>query len=1011
MAAQSRPLLGWLILGGFFPFQALGAQETGGQRFFDQQIAPLLARRCLDCHAGAGAKRGLDLSSQRGVLKGGKQGPALVAGKPEQSLLWELVEEGRMPPKKPLPPEEKKLLKDWIAGGATWGADPIDPFRFTTATRAGYDWWALQPVKPPPLPAVKDQKWPRNAIDHFILAGLEGNGLTPTRPADRRALIRRLSFDLLGLPPSPEDVETFLKDNSPTAFEKLVDRLLASPHYGERWARHWLDVARFGESHGFEHDQLRTSAWPYRDWVIEAFNRDLPYPEFARLQIAGDVLHPGDPGALAATGYLVAGPFDSVGQVQQSVAMKAVVRQDELEDIVGTVGQTFLGLTVNCARCHDHKFDPIKQTEYYRLTAALGGVRHGERDLISAAELKRHEQQITQLARQLAEARASLEVLEKPHREEIFARRKKLGQVKELPRPAPASRWDFTKGLKDPVGGLDAQLQGDARLGPDGLILTGKTGFAATVPLAKTVKARTMAVWVRIEDLQQRGGAAISLQSRDGQVFDAIVFGERQPGHWLAGSDGFQRTRDLQGPEEKEAVKRFVHLALVHAEDGSITVYRDGLVLGHSYRSNGPVAFAAAQSQFVFGLRHAPAAPGKMLAGIIRQAEFFERALSGAEIAALAGLNDFSISDEEWANHLDGPNLLKRANLLREIAMLEAQGRKPPPAKKGYVVTPSHPEPAYLLLRGNPGEKGPLVTPGGIAALTGLDSDFGLKADADDRSRRLKLAHWITSPENPLFARVIVNRLWQYHFGQGLVETPNDFGFNGGRPSHPALLDWLAAEFWKQKGSLKAMHRLMVLSAAYRQDSRWNPAAAKLDAGNRLVWRKNPLRLEGEAVRDAILSVSGRLNRAMGGPGYQDFKLTVRGATHYYLPFDADDQALERRSIYRTLARSGRSQLLDSLDCPDPSTVAPRRAVTTTPLQALALLNNPFVLRQADHFAKRLAQEEKTANHQIIRGYFLAFGRPPSPNELNAAQAIVSRHGLPVFCRALFNSSEFVYVD
>ncbi len=688
---------------------------------FDAAVAPILADRCIDCHGGQKPKGGLDLTKKSGAFAAGKSGPAIVAAKPGESPLWLRAEAGEMPPKKALPASEKAILKAWIESGAAWGSDPIDPFRITTSRRAGVDWWSLRPIKRPDLPSVKRADWARNPIDRFILAKLEAKGLTPSPATDAATLMRRLHFGLTGLPPTPDDIATFAAA-SKTAdaakeFDLRMDRLLNSPEYGERWARHWLDVVRFSESNGFEHDELRKNAWPYRDWVIGAFNRDIPYDEFASQQIAGDVLSKTEAGAIA-TGFLVAGGYDTVGQTQQSAAMKAVVRQDELEDIVGTIGQTFLGLTVQCARCHDHKFDPVRTEEYYRLTAAVAGVRHGERDVTLAAM---------------------------------------------------------------------------------------------------------------------------------------------------------------------------------------------------------------------------------------------------------------------------------------------------PTARKAYAVLPKPPEPTHLLVRGNPGQFGPLVAPGGVAS---LGADFKLDGKATEADRRRALADWIASPKNPLFARVMVNRLWHYHFGVGLVDTPSDFGFNGGRPSHPELLDWLADEFVRSGYSVKHMQRLIVSSATYGQASAHRPDAAQRDADNRWLWRKSPMRLEAEAVRDAVLVVAGQLNGARGGPGYQDFKVAVRGATFTYTPVDVDDPAVFRRSIYRTWTRGGRNPLLDALDCPDPSTVSPRRTVTTTPLQALSLLNSSFILRMADRFAERLEKDAgEDPSRKIGRAYELAYGRSPTAAEVAAALPTVQMHGLPVLCRALFNSSEFLYVD
>ena len=345
---------------------------------FDRQIAPLLAMRCLECHSGSAPKGKLDLSDRDRSRRGGETGPALVPRRPDTSLLWIRVNQNDMPPKHPLSKAERTLLHQWITEGARWGTNPIDRLRYSTSSRAGYDWWSLQPLASPTPPPVKAETWPRNDIDRFVLARLERRGLSPAPPANPRALIRRLFVNLHGLPPDPATVAAFVADPSDTAYEALVDRLLASPRYGERWGRHWLDVVRFGESNGFERNAPRTTFWHYRDWVIQSLNQDMPYDRFAQLQLAGDLILPGRQGA-AAAGFLVAGVHNTV--VGGSKRMKLLARQDELEELVGSVGQTFLALTINCCRCHDHKFDPIPTAEYYRVVAALDGVAHGERDV------------------------------------------------------------------------------------------------------------------------------------------------------------------------------------------------------------------------------------------------------------------------------------------------------------------------------------------------------------------------------------------------------------------------------------------------------------------------------------------------------------------------------------------------------------------------------------------------------------------------------------------------------
>jgi mono/diheme cytochrome c family protein len=1004
------------------PAEALRADEPAAG--FRQAVAPLLVRHCLACHNASERKGGLDLTTPDGLTTGGDSGPVVAAGDVDASLLWQRVAADEMPPEKPLDVADRELLREWIAAGAAWEGAEIDPFQFTTDARAGYDWWSLQAVvrpDPPPIEADASASGfaPRNEIDHFVLAELAAHGLRPSPEADRPALIRRLSFDLLGLPPTPEEVAAFVADERPDAYERLVDRLLESPHYGERWARHWLDIVRFGESQGFERDKLRTNAWPYRDWVITALNDDSPYDEFIRLQLAGDVLRPDDPLAVAATGFLTAGAYDEVGQTQQSLAMRAVVREDELEDITGVVGQTFLGLTVNCARCHDHKFDPVRQREYYQLTAALAGVRHGERDRLSEAGRAALAGELQALDGQIAELSARREALLAPVREHLLTGDRRT----VVSPPTPIARWDFDVDLNDSIGGLHGTAHGGARLEEGRLILDGLESYVATEPLPTMLSAKTLEAWVALDDLSQQGGGAISVQSLDGATFDAIVFGEREPGQWMAGSNGFVRTQSFSGTAETEAAPALVHVAIVYQADGTIIGYRNGVPYGQPYPSSGLQRFGADQSQLLFGLRHAPPGGNRMLKGAIDRAALYNRALSAEEVAAAAGVAPATVSLDVLLAELSPEALRRYAELTRDISRIEVR-RRLLAGGPTYLPVPTQPEVRHVLARGNPAQPGDVVVPGGVAAVDGSSraahsdssasattADFGLPPDAPEGERRARLAAWISNPANPLTARVMVNRLWQYHFGQGLVSTPNDFGFNGGRPTHPALLDWLASEFIARGWRLKDMHRLIVRSATYRQGSRFDPAAAAVDADNRWLWRKSPARLEAEALRDAVLSVAGELNPTLGGPGYQDFR-TFTFNSQFYELIDPVGWQYNRRGIYRTLVRSGTNPLLDVLDCPDPSTTAPRRAVTTTPLQALALLNDSFMLRMADAFAARVAREAgQSIPDQIRRACLLAYSRDAAPDEIALAEPFIRDHGLPAFCRVLFNSNEFLYVD
>ena len=977
---------------------------------FDQHVAPVLARHCLDCHNPSEKKSGLDLTSADAAKAGGESGAVISPGRPDDSLLWKHISSDEMPPKKPLPAAEKQLLRDWIAAGAAWGTAPtIDRFKYTSASRAGYDWWSLRPLSEAQPPQVKDAAWARNPVDRFVLAKLEEKGLTPAPEADRRTLIRRVTFDLTGLPPTAAEIDTFLNDNAPDAYDRLVDRLLASPAYGERWARHWLDVVRFGESNGFERDQLRPGAWRYRDWVIGALNDDLPYDQFVRMQIAGDVLRPDDPAAVVATGFLVAGPYDDAGQKQQSEAMRAVVRADELEELVGATAQTFLGLTVNCSRCHDHKFDPISQVDYYRFTSALSGVRQGERESLSDGGKAAAQKAAAGLDERLGQLKGRLAAMEAPARKKILARRDLQQAAVEAPKPL--ARWDFDTDLRDAVGSMHGEARGGARVENGRLVLDGKDDYVVTAPLPGTLEAKTFEAWVSLDTLDQAGGGVIAVQVPEGNLFDAVVYGERDARQWMAGSEFFSRTQSFSAPAEDAARDRLVHIAVVWAPDYTISAYRDGRPYGKPYTVDKVRAFPAGQAQVVFGMRHAPAGGNKMLAGTIDRARVYDRALTPEEIARSAGLRDETVSADEIRAELPPTDRAAWEALTEATSRLESR-RLLLLGGKAYAAVPSQPEPTRVHHRGQPGQPREVVPPAGLAALsTAVPSDFGLPPDAPEAQRRAKLAEWMTDPRNPLASRVITNRLWHYHFGAGIVDTPNDFGFSGGRPSHPELLDWLAADLVRGGWSLKRLHRTIVTSATYRQSARVLPAARQTDADNRLLWRKTPVRLEAEAVRDAVLAVAGQLNPAAGGPGYQDFNIRIHNSTFY----DAVDHTafeFNRRSIYRTWARSGTNRLLDVFDCPDPSTLTPRRVATTTPLQALSLLNNPFVLRMADAFAGRLKYEAgEDVRGQIRLAYRLAYAREPEPDELEDGTRFVGEHGLAALCRAVFNSNEFLYVD
>ncbi len=690
--------------------------------------------------------------------------------------------------------------------------------------------WAFVAPTRPELPKVKERRWVRNAIDAFILAALEENQLHHAPEADRPTLLRRLRFDLTGLPPTPDEVEAFIKDDRPDAFEKVVDRLLASPEYGERWAQHWLDLARYADTDGFEFDQARPNAWRYRDWVVEALNRDLPYDEFLRRQLAGDEVAPDDASAFIATGFNRCYP-DMVDLNDQGLR-----RQNALNDITETTGLVFLGLTVGCARCHDHKFDPIRQSDFYRLQAFFSPARfRDDYPIVAPRERFEYEQKLDAWEQAVALVQAKLIRLEAPVREAV----------------AP---------------GLPKNLTDDA--------------IAA-----------------------------------------------------------------LQKPES-------------------------------------------------------------------------ERSPAEVRLAFEALAKDKRVKPEVWNQRLDEASRTAHKELLARLEQLKKTAPPSLPDARGVDETTPNPPPTFLLRRGEYTAKGPEV-PAAFPLVLAPSEDGSVacpKPLGRSSGRRSALADWLTRPDHPLTARVLVNRLWQHHFGRGIVATPSDFGTMGAEPTHPELLDWLATEFVARGWSLKAMHRLMVTSATYRQSSRLDPSALEADPENSLLWRHSRQRLDGEALRDALLSVSGRLNPALGGPPVfpelpdELTRLSGKGPSW---PVSKRLQDRDRRSLYVFVRRNLRYPFFEAFDRPDTNASCPRRAVTTIAPQALTLLNSELAHDAARSLEVRIVREAGSdLDARIDRLYLVVFGRPPDPLERRLARDFLQRdRSLAHLGLALMNANQFVYVD
>ncbi|HXG62989.1 MAG TPA: PSD1 and planctomycete cytochrome C domain-containing protein [Planctomycetota bacterium] len=801
----------------------------------------ILERRCVECHNPAKRKGGLDLTTREGLRKGGQSGPAVEPGPPERTLLWRLVaheEEPFMPHRAPkLPPASLRALREWLAAGAPYARSPL---KVPEAPAERH--WAFRPPARPEPPEVRDASWVRTPVDRFILAALESRGWTPSAPADRRRLIRRVFFDLWGLPPSPEEIEAFVNDPAPEAYERLVDRLLAGPAFGERWARHWLDVARYADSDGYRFDNDRKHAWPYRDFVIRAFNEDLPFDTFVRWQIAGDELAPGNPLAAAATGFCTAGPVQE-RQSADAPRNQERNRYDELDDVLSTLGQGFLGLTLGCARCHDHKYDPIPTREYYRMLAAFIDTRRREVPLVPPAEAEAWRRLEEEYQARVAPLRRELEAFLSRAREPLFRR-------------------------------------------------------------------KVQALRIREEDRE-------------------ILLAPRDPSN--------QRQQELLTVHQKE-------LRVSEAE--------------------------------------------------------LRGSLSPAERA-------------EWDR--------------RAAAIREAERGRPPAPPFGLVLTDAGPEPSRspLLERGEVDAKKELLTLGFLSALGDPEPRLSRPPGARTSFQRAALAEWLTDVERgagALLARVIVNRLWQHHFGEGLVRTPNDFGAQGERPTHPELLEWLASELVRRGWRLKEIHRLILTSAVYVQDTSASPGPVREDPENRLLARRRPRRLEAEALRDALLAVSGRLNPKMYGPGVKvpipaEAIITRTEGEHHYPRDVRESPEVWRRTVYVFVKRSVPYPLTEVFDAPSPSASCGRRVSTTVAPQALALLNDPFVRGCAWDFADRVLREAGPgAGARIERAWALALGRAPTPREREAAEEFLGRaaderRGLADLGHTLFMTNEFAYVD
>ena len=884
---------------------ALGIALSAPSPSFDADIAPLLAAKCATCHSAEAKTSGFSVENLEAVIAGGnKHGRAVVPGHPEQSPLIRALR-GEITPRMPLggelPSTEIARIEEWIRGLLPDVAN---------ATDTEWRWPFEKPVKHEP-PAVKNPAWVRNPIDAFVAARLDDAGLAPAPPASKRTLARRVNFDLIGLPPTPDEIEAFLNDDAPDAYTKRIDKLLDDPRYGERWGRHWLDLVRYGETSGLEGDGAIGNAWRYRDWVIRAFNADMPYDEFVIQQLAGGDEHSKtrnnyvpNPQGYIPTGFLRIAPWD------RSNLVAADVRQNYLSEVTTSTASIFLGLTVGCARCHDHKYDPIPQRDFYRLQAFFNAI-------------------------QVEDRQGAITRPEVPYKDETFAARaeEKIKQYEERLQDGPE---------KKDLDELEQQL-------------------LVKLKAAKAEQAKDEELTNK--DLRLEIG-------REGQT----VFTKAEQRRHAQLREDAERTRD---PEENEVLEAYETELLARLKDA----YANGLA--------------------------DPMARFETLTVDSVRAEVQEKYSA-----------DAFFTEEEKDRHtkLSGALDVYRRRLDRwKPEVLGVRNVPGPPS--GPPLAPTH-----VLIRGDYRQPGDAVKPGFPSAITGNSEPAKLITDRyrqfPTRGLRMTLARWIAGPDNPLTARVMVNRIWQHHFGEGIVRTPSDFGKNGDRPTHPELLDWLAVTFVEQDWSVKAMHRLILLSNTYRQSAE-NPAhqATDADPDNRLLSRYNRRRLEAEAIRDGMLHVSGRLNLEMYGPSIfpplpedlADFARYGRTGGLMWEPNEQEEDA-RRRSIYIFQRRSLPLPMLAGFDALPFAESCPRRSTTTTPLQALSMMNGYLVHEESGHLAERIHREAGPGRKdQIDRAFAIVLNRPPTPEESKRFAAFDG--GLASICRILFNSNEFLYVE
>ena len=891
---------------------------------FKRDIAPILEERCWYCHGEDEQESGLRLDLRPRMFRGGDSGlPAIVPGKPESSYLIEVVKhldpEVKMPPDEDkIPAQEIELLTRWIKQGAVW------PGQMDAVAREKSDHWAFQPVVRPAVPAAKSS----NPVDAFLAAKLAEHQLKFSEPADPRSLIRRVSIVLTGLPPTPEETDQFLDayaKDADAAYEQLVDRLLDSPHFGERWTQHWLDVIRWAETNGSEANLYRKNAWIYRDYVVRSFNDDKPYDQFVREQIAGDSAGVGE-----ATGFLVAGPHVPPATVGREPAAIRQARADRMDEIMQTVGASVMGVTIGCARCHNHKFDPITIRDYYAMTAVFQDIEFGSRhpEYSPNHPLRKRGAELWRL---------------------IAEQRKKLRQL---------GGWEENWGAYRELH------------------------FKPVT--TKAVRIRFKMANVGLDELEVLGPHGLNLNLAD-----------RDRGTQVSGYP-------QEGVEHRNPIVRL--------NDGEYGTMAWRAKVDRNSDERPWVRFDFTEPEDINRLRLSSNREYFYDTDYLDKKPYLPRYEFDMDILTDDGqwqpwVGTWFVNKKLNEKHPERKQLV--AEIERLIGLLAEEG--PRPSFVGRFVKP---RPTHVLLRGSPESPRDEVVPAGPTIFNG---DLELTSQTSGSRRRAEFAKWITSSSNPLTARVMVNRIWHHVFGSGIVSTTSDFGKAGASPTHPELLDWLAAEFVAptvSKGkpwSMKSTIRLLVTSQAFRQSSHPTPEGMNADAGSTLLWRFPPKRVEAEVIRDSILQAAGTLDRTIGGRGYR-----IHNIKKTYAQWEVvDNHGPEtwRRMLYQERMRRVDDQMFTAFDFPDCGQVRAKRPVSTTPLQALNLMNSTFVIQQSKRIADR-AKRDAGGNERaaVARCFELLLGRSPDTDELKACVSLSREEDLSLVCRAIVNSNEFTFL-